>query len=73
MMIQDISSLPTVITQWAEEIQSREIHQRFKLLLVIMMMVRRTVDIKSREIHQRFKHDAPGDYDVSDDGDEEVD
>ena len=30
MMIQDISSLPTVITQWAEEIQSREIHQRFK-------------------------------------------
>ena len=48
MMIQDISSLPTVITQWAEEIQSRE-------------------------IHQRFKHDAPGDYDVSDDGDEEVD
>ena len=30
MMIKDISSLPTVITQWAEEIQSREIHQRFK-------------------------------------------
>ena len=40
---------------------------------MMVMMVRRPEEIKSREIHQRFKHDAPGDYDVSDDGDEEVD
>ena len=70
MMIQDISLFPRSSPRGQKRYNQGRYIKDSNILLVIMMMVRRTEDIKSREIHQRFKHDAPGDYDDGDDGEE---